>query len=156
MVSSMNVITVSNPTFPSWPPSEASCMFFGCCIVLEFSEVDSSWVLAAVLLLFCFCFNSSMSAFNAAISLDWFCWCVFDAFLNGDLDLLLECFEVKDRSFCCNVGLSPVGFVFWLILLDAAFVLFFKILAYVGFRVSCIIVVCDVFWCLSVSGLCFI
>ena len=155
MVSSMNVITLSNSTFSSWPPSEASCTFFGCCVVLEFSEVllDSSRVLASVLLLFCFCFNSAISAFNAAISLDWFCWFVFDAFLVGDLDLLLECFEVKDWSFCCNVGLSPVGFVFWLILLDATFVLFFKILAYVGFRVSCIVVICDVFLFLSVSYL---
>ena len=147
MVSLMNVITLSNSTFSSWPPSEVSFTFFGCCVVLEFSEVllDSSWVLASVLLQFCFCFNFSISAFNAAILLDWFCWFVFYAFLVGDLDLLLECFEVKDLSFCCNVGRSPVGFVFLLILLDATFVLFFKILAYVGFRVSCIAVVCDVF-----------
>ena len=122
MVSSMNVITFSNSTLlPSLPPSEASVTFFGCCVVLEFSEVllDSSWVLASVLSLFCFCFNSAIPAFNTAISLDWFCWFVFDAFLVGDLDLLLECFEVKDRSFCCNVGLSPLAFVFWLILFDA-------------------------------------
>ena len=134
MVSSMNVITLSNSTFSSWPPSEASCTFFGCCVVLKFSEVllDYSWVLASVLLLFCFCFS-----------------------FFGDLDLLLERFEVKDWIFCCNVGLSPVVFVFWLILLDATFVLFFKILAYVSFRISCIVVVCDVFLFLSVSGLCF-
>ena len=73
MVSSMNFIMLNNSTFSSCPPSEASCTFFGCCVVLEFSEVllDSSWILASVLLLFCFCcFNSSISAFNGAISLD--------------------------------------------------------------------------------------
>ena len=65
MVSSMNTITLSNSTF-------SSCTFFGCCVVLEFSEVllDSSRVLASVILLFCFYFNSAISAFNAAISLD--------------------------------------------------------------------------------------
>ena len=132
MVSSMNVITLSNSTFSSWPPLEASCTIFGCCVVLEFSEVllDSSWVLASVILLFCFYFNSAISAINAAVSLDWFCWFVFYAFLVSDLDLLLECFEVKYRSFCCNVCLSPVGFVFRLTLLDATFVLFFKMLIF--------------------------
>ena len=77
--------------------------------------------------------------------MDWFCSFVFDAFIVGDLDLLLEYFVMKDRSFCCSIGLSPVGFVFWLILLHAKFVLFFKILAYVGFRVSGNVAVYDVF-----------
>ena len=118
MVSLMIVVTLSNSTFSSWPPVEASWTFFACCIVLKFEVLlDSSWVLASVLLLFCFCFNSTISVFNAAISFDWFFWFVFHTSLVGDLDLLLECFEVKDRSFCCNVGLSAVGSVFWLILL---------------------------------------
>ena len=121
MVSLMIVITLSNPTFSSWPPSEASCTFFGCCVVLEFSKVllGSLWVVASALLLFCFCcLNSSISAFNTAISLDWFCWFFLNAFLAGDLDLLLECLKVKDWNFCGS-GLSPVGCVFWLILSHA-------------------------------------
>ena len=155
MVSSKNVITLSNSTFSSWPPSETSCTVFGYCVVLEDSKVllDSSRVLASVLLLFCFGFNSAISPFNTPISLDWFCWFVFYAFFVGDLDLLLECFQGNDWSFWCNVGLSLVVFVFWLILRDATFVLFFKVLAYVGFRVSCIVVVCDIFLFFSVSGL---
>ena len=131
MVSSINVTTLSNSTFSGWPPSEASCTFFGCFVVLKFSEVvlDPSSVLPTVLLLLCFCyFNSSISVFNGAISLNGFCWFVFYAFLVGDVDLLLECFEVKDWSFCCSVGLSPVEFVFLLIKLDTIFVCSLKCL----------------------------
>ena len=115
MVSLMIVITLSNPTF-------SSCTFLGCWVVLVFSKVllGSLWVVASALLLFCFCcLNSSISAFNTAISLVWFCWFFFNAFLAGDLDLLLECFKVKDWNFCGSVGLSPVGFAFWLILSHA-------------------------------------
>ena len=122
-------------------------MFSGCCVVFEFSEVllVSSSVLASILFLFYFCcFNSSISAFNAVISFDWFCWFVFYAFLVGDLELLLECFEVKDWSFWWIVGLSPARFLFWLILFRAIFVLFFKMLAYFSFRVPFIAIVCDV------------
>ena len=96
------------------------------------------WYTVSFLVSFSFCVVSILFllfqffnlCFLCRYSFDWFCWFVFDAFLVGDLDLLLECFEVKDWSFCCSFGLSPVRFVFWLILFDAISVLFFKMLAY--------------------------
>ena len=147
MVSSMNVITLGNSIFSSWSPLEASCTFFGCCVVYEIFEVllVSSWVLVSVLFMFYFCcFDSSIAAFNGGISFDWFCRFVFDAFIVSNLDILLEYFKLKGWSFCCSAGLSPVCCVFWLILLDSIFVLFFKMLTYVGFSLSIIFVVCDV------------
>ena len=65
---------------------------------------------------------------NATISLDSSCWFVFDACLIGDLHLLFEFFQVKDWNVCCSVVLSPVRFVFWLILLEVIFALFYKFL----------------------------
>ena len=100
----MNVITPGNSPFSSRPPFECSCTFFGCCVVFELSELllFSLWVLASALfLLYFFLISSSIFAFNAAISFDWFCLYVSGAFLVGDLGLILKCFEVKDWSFCC-------------------------------------------------------
>ena len=118
MFFSINVIMLSNSAFSSWPPSEFFVRFLDAALFSNFlKNLVSSWVLASVLLLFYFCcFNSSIFAFNAAISFDWFCWLVFDSFLVGDLDLLLEYFKVNDWSYCCSVGLSLVRFVFWLTL----------------------------------------
>ena len=59
------------------------------CFIMEFFGVllDSSRVLASALLLFCFC--CSIAAFNAAISLDWFCWFV----------LMLSCWWFRSASW---------------------------------------------------------
>ena len=111
----------------------------------EFIHEIGYWgdkILASVSFPFCFCcFNSSFFAFNAAISFDWFCWLIFYASLVCNLNLFLECCEAKDWSFCCTVLLSPVRFLFWLMLLDVIFVSF-TMFVYVGFKVYCFVLVC--------------
>ena len=131
---SMNVIILRNCAFSSWTSLEASYTF-------PFM-LRCFWIAFA-----CFYFLFVTSFLQSLLLISFFHLIdfvdFFYAVLFGDLDLLLE----------CSVGLSPVRFVFWLVLLDA--ILFFKILAYDGFKVSSSVVVCDVFWFLSVSDLCF-
>ena len=126
MVSSMNVVTLCNSFFSQltafggllyvfwmfrcflvfWSTVSFLVSFrFYVCFSFAFISILQSLLLILLfhLILFWFIFDS----------FDWFVW--FNFGLIWFDFILLECFKVKDWSFGCSDGFSPIRFVFWLL-----------------------------------------